>query len=302
MGCRTLPWFATDPRSLPAAGDADERGGALAHQRAHRQPGALRQDAGRAGLERGRCDDHHRARGHAQRLHARHAHLLFHRLDDRNLAGDDADHFFVTAAGARHRQADTRLGAGRFGPDRRERRTRCAMPTFAYTGERGTDVWLMLGDNAYVAGTDAEYQAALFEPYPDMLRHACCGRRAATTSFCTRVRTTTTTTSSRMPTAGQAGGLPSGTEAYYCLRLRQHPLRLSRFRGHRSLAGRRHDDLARRRSRRQHQRLAHRLLAPSAVHQGLARLGQRRRQRRAHAGHARRTRCRSWIRWASTWC
>ena len=31
-----------------------------------------------------------------------------------------------------------------------------------YTGERGTDVWLWLGDNAYQDGTDAEYQSSVF--------------------------------------------------------------------------------------------------------------------------------------------
>jgi len=35
----------------------------------------------------------------------------------------------------------------------------------AYTGARGADLWLMLGDNAYTTGSDAEYQAGLFTPY-----------------------------------------------------------------------------------------------------------------------------------------
>ncbi len=32
------------------------------------------------------------------------------------------------------------------------------------------DFWLMLGDNAYNSGTDAEYQAAVFNIYPEFLR------------------------------------------------------------------------------------------------------------------------------------
>ena len=41
-----------------------------------------------------------------------------------------------------------------------------------FTGSRHTDLWLMLGDNAYPDGTDEEYQAAVFENmYEDMLRH-----------------------------------------------------------------------------------------------------------------------------------
>jgi len=40
----------------------------------------------------------------------------------------------------------------------------------SFTGTRYTDVWLMLGDNAYSSGTDAEYQAAVFDMYPTFLR------------------------------------------------------------------------------------------------------------------------------------
>ena len=40
----------------------------------------------------------------------------------------------------------------------------------AFTGTRYTDVWLMLGDNAYPIGTDDDYQAAVFETYPTVLR------------------------------------------------------------------------------------------------------------------------------------
>src|SRR5712672_320615 len=41
---------------------------------------------------------------------------------------------------------------------------------FNATGSRHTDLWLMLGDNAYQSGTDAEYQTAVFNIYPTMLR------------------------------------------------------------------------------------------------------------------------------------
>ena len=42
----------------------------------------------------------------------------------------------------------------------------------SFTGARGTDMWLMLGDNAYSDGTDTEYQAAVFDTYPELLRQA----------------------------------------------------------------------------------------------------------------------------------
>ena len=44
---------------------------------------------------------------------------------------------------------------------------------YTYTGSRHTDLWLMLGDNAYSDGTDSEYQTAVFDAtdgYPTMLR------------------------------------------------------------------------------------------------------------------------------------
>ncbi len=40
----------------------------------------------------------------------------------------------------------------------------------AFTGERGTDVWILLGDNAYVAGTDGEYQVNFFDLFSGVLR------------------------------------------------------------------------------------------------------------------------------------
>lgn len=42
-----------------------------------------------------------------------------------------------------------------------------------YTGDRGTDVWLWLGDNAYNDGSDAEYQSKLFQVngFSDIFHH-----------------------------------------------------------------------------------------------------------------------------------
>ncbi len=84
-----------------------------------------------------------------------------------------------------------------------------------YTGARGAGLWLMLGDNAYSGGTDQEYQDGLFVPYALPLRqwvlwptrgnhdalHA--GANDDYLEFFT------------LPSAAQAGGVPSGTESYY---------------------------------------------------------------------------------------
>jgi hypothetical protein len=88
----------------------------------------------------------------------------------------------------------------------------------AYSGTRDTDLWLMLGDNAYVNGLDTEYQAAVFDMYPAMLRqtvlwpaygnHDGYGSDAATnTGPYFDIFT--------LPKQAEAGGAASGTEAYY---------------------------------------------------------------------------------------
>jgi len=89
---------------------------------------------------------------------------------------------------------------------------------YAFAGERNTDVWLMLGDNAYYSGLDQEYQAYVFNVYPTLLRqavvwptignHETAGNQTLTDDWdYYRIFT--------MPRNGQAGGVPSGTEHYY---------------------------------------------------------------------------------------
>ncbi|HWN96249.1 MAG TPA: metallophosphoesterase [Methylomirabilota bacterium] len=85
------------------------------------------------------------------------------------------------------------------------------------TGPANTDLWLMLGDNAYESGTDDEYQAAVFDLYREILETVpvwpTLGNHDADSvgspgqfpyfdifTF---------------PKNGEAGGVPSGTEKYY---------------------------------------------------------------------------------------
>jgi hypothetical protein len=89
---------------------------------------------------------------------------------------------------------------------------------YKFTGSRATDLWLLLGDNAYPDGTDADYQKAVFEMYPETLRtspvwstlgnHDAHSANSVTQSGVYYDVFT-------LPTRGQAGGVPSGTEAYY---------------------------------------------------------------------------------------
>ncbi len=77
-----------------------------------------------------------------------------------------------------------------------------------------TDAWLMLGDNAYEDGTDDEFQDALFESYPELLRNtalwSCLGNHETVTGNGAPYLDLHT-----FPTAGECGGVPSGTERYY---------------------------------------------------------------------------------------
>jgi len=82
---------------------------------------------------------------------------------------------------------------------------------YNFTGPKHTDLWLMLGDNAYDAGADEEYQAAVFDMYPAMLRKSVLWPTRGNHDSFSSVYFDAFT----MPTAGEAGGLASGTEAYY---------------------------------------------------------------------------------------
>jgi hypothetical protein len=133
------------------------------------------------------------------------------------LAGADADHFFVTSPVPGDAKP-TRIwilgdsGTGNADADA----VRDAY--YDFTADRHTDLWLMLGDNAYPNGTDSDYQDALFNMYPEMLRKSCLwptlgnhdGHSADSSTQSGSYYTIFT-----LPTAGEAGGVPSGTEAYY---------------------------------------------------------------------------------------
>lgn len=86
-----------------------------------------------------------------------------------------------------------------------------------FTGNRSTDVWLMLGDNAYGVGTDGEYQTAVFAMYPELLRQTPVWSTMGNHETYSREPNGEHGYFNifNFPTAGQAGGEPSGTEHYY---------------------------------------------------------------------------------------
>jgi len=82
------------------------------------------------------------------------------------------------------------------------------------TGSSHTDAWLMLGDNAYEHGTDSEFQGAVFDAYPELLRNtvlwSCQGNHESDYGY-----DTVYTDIHHFPTAGECGGVASTTELYY---------------------------------------------------------------------------------------
>ena len=128
------------------------------------------------------------------------------------LAGGDSEHYFVTSPPTGNAKPTRLWIVGDSGTaDASARAVRDAY--LAFLGAEKTDLLLMLGDNAYNVGTDAEYQAAVFDMYPQILRNTVVwptlGNHDAGTQPPPYYNIFT------LPTAAEAGGLASGTEAYY---------------------------------------------------------------------------------------
>ena len=79
------------------------------------------------------------------------------------------------------------------------------------------DLWLMLGDNAYNSGLDSEYQAGVFDMYPSVLRNKVLWPALGNheTAQQSTISSFAYLDAFSLPTAGEAGGVASGTERYY---------------------------------------------------------------------------------------
>ena len=132
-------------------------------------------------------------------------------------AGNDPDHRFRTAPLPGVAKPTRVWIIGDSGTaDIHARDVRDAYQTF--TIGTPTDVWLMLGDNAYNGGTDLEYQAAVFDIYPELLRRTVLwptfGNHDAVASNAVS-RSGPYFSIFDLPAAAEAGGVASGTEVYY---------------------------------------------------------------------------------------
>jgi acid phosphatase type 7 len=130
-------------------------------------------------------------------------------------AGADANHFVLTAP-TPGTSKPTRIWVIGDAGTGSSSQTAVRDAYYSFTGTRHTDLWLQLGDNAYSSGTDSEYQSKMFDVYSTMLKKSVV--------FPTRGNHESATDGSgnvvyynifTLPTAAQAGGIASGTEAYY---------------------------------------------------------------------------------------
>lgn len=133
------------------------------------------------------------------------------------LAGNDANHYFRTSP-----LPDTRgplhiwaLGDGG---------TADANPLAVINAYRtyhagDTDAWLILGDNAYPLGTDSDYQAGLFDPFADVLRNTVLWPARGNHDEVQPAQDLEYLDFFTLPAAGEAGGVPSGSESYYAFDL-----------------------------------------------------------------------------------
>ena len=133
------------------------------------------------------------------------------------LAGGASDHFVVTAPVPGTAKPTRVWVIGDSGTaNGNARAVRDAFLEF--TESRDPDLWIMLGDNAYDDGTDAEYQAAVFNTYPQVLPRTVLwptlgnhdGHEADSATQSGPYYDIFS-----LPRNGEAGGVASGTEAYY---------------------------------------------------------------------------------------
>ena len=139
------------------------------------------------------------------------------------LAGADADHFFTSSPLPGARQF-TRIWIVGDSGECSQNQAGCNAATavadayLSFAGADTADAWLMLGDNAYNIGTDNQYSVGVFDTYPEILRNTVLWPAPGNHEFGVSDSPSQSGPyydAFSMPTAGQAGGWPSGTEAYY---------------------------------------------------------------------------------------
>lgn len=137
--------------------------------------------------------------------------------DSQVIAGDDTDHRFTTAPVAGTAK-DTRIWVLGDSGTANSNAAAVRNAYYGYPGSDSTELIMMLGDNAYNSGTDSEYQNAVFNFYPSILRNTVLWSTLGNHDGQSADSTTQSGTYYDIfsfTKNGEAGGTPSGTEAYY---------------------------------------------------------------------------------------
>jgi len=134
-----------------------------------------------------------------------------------SFAGDDADHFFRTSP-AVGTTGPTRIWVVGDSGTGNSNAAAVRDAYLSYSAGNPADLWLMLGDNAYNSGTDSEYQTAVFNMYPTILQNTMLWSTLGNHDGYSADSATETGPYYEIftfPRNGEAGGIASGTEAYY---------------------------------------------------------------------------------------
>ncbi len=98
------------------------------------------------------------------------------------------------------------------------RQTAVRQSMLGYVGPHRPELFLHLGDIAYSSGTTEEFTSYFFAAYPKILQNTTCwptlGNHEGVTSD-SGLQTGPYYNAYVLPKGGEAGGVPSGTEAYY---------------------------------------------------------------------------------------
>lgn len=139
-------------------------------------------------------------------------------LANDTLIGGDETFYFITHPTAGTEKKTTIWITGDAGRDNGlQRDMRDAY--YNYMNGDHTDLWLLLGDNAYEDGTEDQYQAAMFEKmFEDLLKqtnlYPTPGNHDLSKYDIPLIEAPYYNIFD-LPVNGEAGGVPSGTEAYY---------------------------------------------------------------------------------------
>lgn len=141
--------------------------------------------------------------------------------------GQSRGQFFVTAPAADTKRPIRFWAMGDFGDQGAKYATnqRQVRDQFLAKKNGPVDLWIWLGDNAYCCGTQPEYQTQVFDFYggsifgnipilPSPGNHKYLATTSAANHQDRNVPYYDIVT---VPTQGESGGLPSGTEAYYAV-------------------------------------------------------------------------------------